>query len=103
MIIFSVVHMHFNVAVHVFRAKQSTKGSFFRVATLVVMGVVRAVTLVTTGFVRVITFVVIGRTIVRALVVVALVRVVTLVVKWVKGLVMGVVNLQTVLRVPLRR
>jgi len=103
MMVTSVFHKHLPIAVHVFNVKQSTNGSFLRVATLVVMGVVNAVTLVTTGLVIVITLVVIGRTRVNALVVVALVSVVALVVMRATGVVIGVVSLQTVCRAPLTR
>jgi len=108
MMVISVFHKHFPIPVHVFKAKQSTNGSFLSVATpLVVIGLVSAVTRVTTGLVKVVTVVttglVIGRTMVNAVVVVALVRAVILVVRKMTGRVMGVVSLHTVFRVPLRR
>jgi len=81
MIVISVFHKHLPIPVHVFKAKQSTNGSFLSTATpLVVTGLVSAVTRVTTGLVMVVTVVVTGRTMVNALVVVALVRAVILVV-----------------------
>jgi len=60
MMVFSVVHKHLVVAVHVFNAKQSTNGRVVSLWILVVMGVVRAVTLVTTGLVIIITLLVMG-------------------------------------------
>jgi len=58
MMLHSVVHKHFAVAVHVFRAKQSTNGQFLSLAILVVMGAVNIVTLVIIGLVRAVTLLV---------------------------------------------
>jgi len=92
----SVVHKHLAVAVHVFKAKQSTNGQVLSLAILVVMGVVNAVTLVIIGLVTIITLVVIGR-------VKAVTLVVNFLVKWWTGVVIGAVSLLAVFRVPLMR